>query len=239
MSNARLTFGSLFSGIGGLDLGFTRAGMRCVWQVEIDSFCRRVLARRFPHSERLTDAKEVGSRNLAAVDVVVGGDPCQTNSIAGRSREPSLAAEFLRVVGEMRPAIVVRENPAVVRKDAPWPWYRFRSELEKIGYVVLSFRLRACCFGADHRRDRLFLLAALPNASAIRRHEGGGQEESARKRRNELACGSRPSDHTRMGGTVHGVSARVDRLRGLGTAVHPAVSEFLARVIVEAHGCAS
>jgi DNA (cytosine-5)-methyltransferase 1 len=61
--------GSLFSGIGGFDLGFQRAGMRVSWQVELDPYCRAVLARHFPEALRFADVREVGADRLDPVDV--------------------------------------------------------------------------------------------------------------------------------------------------------------------------
>ena len=72
-----LTFGSLFAGIGGFDLGFERAGMECRWQVEIDPFCQKVLAKHWPDVRRYSDVRECGSHNLEPVDVICGGFPCQ------------------------------------------------------------------------------------------------------------------------------------------------------------------
>jgi hypothetical protein len=94
MSRA-LTHGSLFAGIGGFDLGFERAGMKSVWQVEIDPFCRKVLEKHFPHAERFHDVRQVGAGNLVRVDVISGGFPCQDISSAGRragsQKEPGAA----------------------------------------------------------------------------------------------------------------------------------------------------
>lgn len=155
-----LTVGSLFSGIGGLDLGLERAGFDIKWQVEKDEWCRRVLKRHWPSVQRFEDIKDCGAHNLSPVDLICGGDPCQRNSNAWRHGDgsPSLGDEFIRIVDECRPRLVLRENPSTVRKDAPWPWWRFRRNLEELGYAVLPFRLRACCVGLDHRRERLFLL---------------------------------------------------------------------------------
>jgi DNA (cytosine-5)-methyltransferase 1 len=79
----QLTHGSLFAGIGGFDLGFERAGMKTIWQVEIDEYCRRVLARHFPNAERFNDVRECGvhfdkdrpMHLLKPVDVISGGFP--------------------------------------------------------------------------------------------------------------------------------------------------------------------
>ena len=67
--------GSLFTGIGGLDLGLQRAGFEIAWQVEIDEYCRKVLAQHWLKVERYGDIRECGVHNLARVDVLCGGFP--------------------------------------------------------------------------------------------------------------------------------------------------------------------
>jgi DNA (cytosine-5)-methyltransferase 1 len=64
-----LTFGSLFAGIGGIDLGLERTGMRCEWQVEIDDYATRVLTKHWPDVPKFRDVRSVGAHNLSAVDL--------------------------------------------------------------------------------------------------------------------------------------------------------------------------
>lgn len=71
-----MKFGSLFSGIGGMDLGLERAGMECIWQVEIDPFCRKVLTKHWPNVPKFNDVREVGKHNLERPDLIAGGFPC-------------------------------------------------------------------------------------------------------------------------------------------------------------------
>jgi DNA (cytosine-5)-methyltransferase 1 len=78
-----LTFGSLFSGIGGFDLGFERAGFRCVWQVEKDEFCRKVLRKHWPYVSQWDDVTTFNGEGFERPDVIIGGFPCQDLSMAG------------------------------------------------------------------------------------------------------------------------------------------------------------
>lgn len=288
MSDARkLTVGSLFSGIGGLELGLERTGgFETVWQVEIDDYAARVLAKYWPevrrwddvrtfpppawvpcpecdnylctwHGQHAHDCEESECPDLETwdyeygwnpyeqhhplwhVDVICGGDPCQQNSGAraeGKCSQQSLGDDFIRIVGLLRPQYVLRENPSHIRRDAPWPWWRFRSELESLGYVVLPFRLRACCFGAIHQRERLFLLARDTNAYGERLE--GWQEKTQGWITSEPAGRMDSEDwfsaHSTTGyGSRNDVPYLVDRLRCLGNAVVPAVAEFLGHMILE------
>jgi DNA (cytosine-5)-methyltransferase 1 len=230
-----ITFGSLFAGIGGFDLGFERAGMVCKWQVEINEFCRKVLAKHWPAVTRWDDVKTFPPEPVQdwRVDVICGGDPCQENSAArsgDRTSQPSLGADFIKVVAAIRPRAVVRENPAVVRPDAPWPWWRFRDELERLGYTVLPCRLRSCCFGADHKRERLFLLAEMGNPNRVEQRLGG-RVELSEGGEGEGDLGIRPyqPEPPRV---AHGVPYQMDRNRALGNAVDPSIAEMIGNVIV-------
>src|SRR5688500_13405878 len=108
-----MTIGSLFSGIGGLELGLERAGLgHVVWQVEKDAYCRAVLARHWPEAERFEDVCEF--HPAGPVDLLCGGFPCQPWSVAGKQRgaadERHLWPEFARIIAESEPCIVVGEN---------------------------------------------------------------------------------------------------------------------------------
>ena len=81
---APLTFGSLFAGIGGLDLGFERAGMECKWQVEINEYAQRILANHWPDVRRHDDVRTWPQEDTEYVDIIAGGFPCQDISNAGQ-----------------------------------------------------------------------------------------------------------------------------------------------------------
>jgi hypothetical protein len=85
----QLTFVSLFAGVGGFDLGFEQAGMKCVGQVEIDKHCQKVLQKHWPdvplHDDVTTATDWANEKGLVGnVDIVCGGFPCQDVSVAGR-----------------------------------------------------------------------------------------------------------------------------------------------------------
>ena len=144
-----LTVGSLFAGIGGLDLGLDRAGMKVIWQVEIDDYCRKVLAKHWPNMERFEDVRECGGHNLKRVDLICGGDPCPVRSLAKgslASRTADLAGYFLAVVGGCSPRWVVREN--VPAPDV----HHFGAALDALGYRTIVVELDGADFSAQSRR---------------------------------------------------------------------------------------
>jgi DNA (cytosine-5)-methyltransferase 1 len=157
-----LTIGSLFSGIGGLELGLERAGLGPVlWQVECDDYAIRVLERHWPDAARYRDVREVGRHNLAPVDVICGGFPCQDVSNAGKraglaGHRSGLWSEFARIVRELRPGYVLVENVAALLGRG---FGDVLGDLAACGYDAEWDCIPAAAVGAPHRRDRLFLVA--------------------------------------------------------------------------------
>ncbi len=146
-----LTFGSLFAGIGGFELGFERAGMTCSWQVENDAKCNDVLARHWPNVKRHGDVKDVGKHNLSTVDLICGGDPCPAHSRARSiwgTAHPDLSGYFLALVGRLRPQWVVREN--VLSSTVG----HFDAGLAALGYGTAVIRVDAAKItGQSRQRD--------------------------------------------------------------------------------------
>lgn len=155
-----MRIGSLFSGIGGLELGLEWAGAgETAWQVEIDPFCRSVLSKHWPQAERFEDVTTFAGR---PADLICGGFPCQDLSVAGKQKgidhgeRSGLWREFNRIVGVVRPQWVVVENVAHTwRKWVP----RVRGDLRRLGYASVPLRVRASDVGAWHERSRIFVVA--------------------------------------------------------------------------------
>ena len=156
-----MTHGSLFSGIGGIDLGFEWAGIETKWQVEIDDYCQKLLSIRFPHTKKFTDVRKVGSHNLEKVDIISGGFPCQDISVAGKGagiegERSGLWTELHRVISELRPRFAFIENVPMltIRGGA-----RVISDLAEIGYDAEWQIVGADDVGAWHRRKRIWIVA--------------------------------------------------------------------------------
>ena len=180
---------SLFAGIGGLDLGLERAGMNVVGQVEIDPYCRRVLARHWPEVPRHDDVRTCVEWWLGeprpAVDVVAGGFPCQPVSSAGRqlaqADERWLWPEMAAVIRDLRPRYAIMENvPGLLARGMG----DVLADLAACGYDTEWDCVPAAAVGALHRRDRVFIVA----------HAGGiGRGEGSRELLGVGAAGRRPS----------------------------------------------
>ena len=157
----KLTFGSLFAGIGGFDLGFERAGFECRWQVEIDSYATKILEKHWPKVHRQRDIRECNASNLERVDCIIGGFPCQDISYAGRGagldgERSGLFFEAVRLVRELQPRAIVLENVAALLTRG---LDRVLGTLAEIGYDAEWHCIPAAAVGAPHIRDRVFVLA--------------------------------------------------------------------------------
>ena len=156
-----LTFGSLFAGVGGFDLGFERAGFQCKWQVELDDYATKILKRHWPDVHRERDIRQCGRHNLKRVDCIIGGFPCQDISYAGKGAgldgaRSGLFFEAIRLVCELRPRAVVLENVAGLLTRG---LDRVLGTLAEIGFDAEWHCIPAAAVGAPHIRDRVFVLA--------------------------------------------------------------------------------
>jgi DNA (cytosine-5)-methyltransferase 1 len=185
-----ITFGSLFAGIGGIDLGFERCGMECKWQVEINDYAQKVLAKHWPAVHRERDIRECSTRNLERVDIIAGGFPCQDISYAGLGagldgERSGLFFEAIRLVSELRPRAVVLENVAALLTRG---LDRVLGTLAEIGYDAEWHCIPAAYVGAPHIRDRVFVIAIHSNAENSnarqphKRNAEQSREDSSQKR---------------------------------------------------------
>jgi DNA (cytosine-5)-methyltransferase 1 len=164
-----MTFGSVFAGIGGFDLGLEHAGMCCQWQIEIDAYAVRVLAKHWPGVKRYGDVRTVfgydaeSSRFFnvpAAVDLVCGGFPCQDVSTAGGGigiigTRSGLWSELARLVADLRPPFVLVENVPSLRGRG---LALVLQDLWALGYDAEWHCIPASAFGANHERDRIWII---------------------------------------------------------------------------------
>ncbi len=163
---------SFFSGVGGLDLGFERAGIETVSVSEIDSYACAVLAERFPDAPNLGSITEVDANDIPEADIWSGGFPCQDLSVAGKragfaGKRSSLAFTFLDLVEQRRPRWLVLENvPGLFSSNKGADFGRLLYEMEQLGYCVSWRTLDARYFGVPQRRRRVFLVASLESDRA-------------------------------------------------------------------------
>lgn len=233
-----MNVGSLFSGIGGLDLGLERAGHRVIWQAETDPYASTVLARHWPDVPNLGDVAAIDWSRVERPDLICGGFPCQPVSEAGlrRGRDDVrwLWPEFARCLRQVRPDYALMENvPGLLTAGLG----DVLGDLAEIGFDAVWDCLPAAAYGAHFIGDRVFILAS-STPSGCRGWEGRwpyplgahpwGRDELEGLVRLAVESGVPAGS---LGRVSDGVPRRVDRLRCLGNAVLPQQAEYLGRLL--------
>ena len=185
----------LFSGIGGFSLGLeATGGFETVAFCEIEEFPRQVLQKHWPHVKQYKDIKELTydklkADGLGSIDIITGGYPCQPFSQAGRKKgeqDPRhLWPEYLRLIKECRPSFIIGEN---VSGHLKLGLDSVLADLESEGYHTRTFSISAASIGANHKRERVWIVA---NANG----SGNQPEKSGSSRKkNEKETGNRQDD---------------------------------------------
>ncbi len=192
-SRKPLKVASFFSGIGGFDLGFQRAGFSVAWQCEVNVFCRDILAQHWVGVPLRSDIKEVKADDIPDADVWAGGFPCQDVSLARmgprkglRGSQSGLFYNFASLIEARRPPVVVIENvPGLLSSHAGRDFHVVVSTLDKLGYGVAWRVLNSRYFGVPQSRQRVYLVGCHRNPERAREilfesERGGGHAEAGR-----------------------------------------------------------
>lgn len=165
------TVASFFAGIGGFDLGFKLAGLKTVWQCEINPFCRDILEQHWPGLPRPKDIRKIAQseEEIAAIptaDVWAGGFPCQDVSLARmgprsglRGKQSGLFYDFARIVEARRPSTVVIENVAgLLSSHKGRDFEVVTGTLAELGYGVAWHVYNSRYFGVPQSRQRVYVV---------------------------------------------------------------------------------
>lgn len=247
---------SLFSGIGGLDIASERAGFKTVAFCERDEFCQKVLRKHWPNVRIFDDVRTIDTSELPRIELLHGGYPCQPFSVAGLQQgihdSRHVWPEMFKTVQRMRPTWVVAEN---VKGHIALGLDDVLRDLERTGYTARPFVIPACAIGANHTRERVFVVAYATNDGrydgsrsgctvAANDNEKEGQNEAGDAERCSRVragvdryCAETWGGRTKPGiRRIHnGVPNRMDRLKSLGNAVVPQQAYPIFAAIAETY----
>ena len=158
---------SLFSGIGGIDLGFIQAGFDIVWANEMDAAACRTYRHNFPNTNLIEgDIKRIATSDIPDCDVLTAGFPCQPFSIAGlqkgfKDRDGNLFFEITRIIDAKRPKVVFLENvPNLMKHDDGKTFLVIFNGLAQFGYTVYYRVLASNDYGnLPQIRKRIYIVA--------------------------------------------------------------------------------
>ncbi len=194
--NQQIRVASFFSGIGGFDLGFERAGMEVVFQSEINSFGQKVLKKHWPNTMLNTDINILEANEIPESELWCGGFPCQDLSLANQGKRKGLNGKrsglffkFSELVEKRLPRWIVLENvPGLLNSDKGEDFRALLSTLDELGYG-LSWRVfDAKYFGTPQRRRRVYIVGSLgslkssevlfePESTEVTTGQGQGKRE--------------------------------------------------------------
>lgn len=200
MIDMRMRFISLFSGIEAASVAWIPLGWTPVAFCEIDPFACAVLRHHYPSVPNLGDITQVDWSVLRGkADVVVGGSPCQSFSIAGKREglqgQSGLMYEYIRAVREIRPSWFVWENvPGALTVERGEAFRQFLSEMDDLGYGMAWRILDSQFFGVAQRRRRLYAIGHLGDMRAgevlFESESMCGDHPSSKQKREALARAS-------------------------------------------------
>jgi DNA (cytosine-5)-methyltransferase 1 len=243
----------LFSGIGGFAIGFQNAGFRTIAFAETDPDASLVLRHHWPDVPNLGDVKLITKKSLLSLGashacplVVTGGVPCQPASALGHMRGAAddrwLWPEAIRVVGELRPAYAVFENPPSVLVLPGF--HRVIGAITALGYDLWWDVIPAAALGAGHLRERVLFFLADADRTRLERHAWHGTRNRRPKPRRSITtpnlrartCTTRHWYETQspVHALVDGLPARLveSALRCVGNAIVPELAQMIAETII-------
>lgn len=158
--------GSLFAGIGGIDLGFQLAGFEIAWANELDRDACKTYRLNFPDTTLIEcDIHELNTSLLQKVDIITAGFPCQPFSICGKQKgfgddRGNLFFEIMRITDAVKPQMLFLENVAnLVEHNNGRSFILIHNELVSRGYYLRYMVADACDYGIPQHRTRTYLLA--------------------------------------------------------------------------------
>jgi DNA (cytosine-5)-methyltransferase 1 len=230
----------LFSGIGGFSLGLeATGGFETMAFCDIEEYPRQVLQKHWPHVKQYKDIKELNYERLKAdgidsIDIITGGYPCQPFSVAGRKKgeeDPRhLWPEYFRLVKELRPTWVIGEN---VSGHLKLGLDTVITDLESEGYSVRPFSISASSIGANHQRERIWVLAHSRCSRGPRAEQRGENENETRK---ENANQFERSSSTSKSDVANTESERLQRSEQYETHTGKTETQFAASQSFETTG---
>jgi DNA (cytosine-5)-methyltransferase 1 len=194
-----MNYVGLFEGISGFGLAFKRAGANILAVCEIDKICQSVLRRHHPETEIISDVKTITKKSFGnnTIDILAGGFPCQDLSVAGLRKgldgeRSGLWFEFLRIITDHKPRIVVIENvPGLLSSNSGRDFAVILRGLVECGYGVCWRVFDSQFDGVAQRRNRVFIVASLGSADAVEilfeRESSAWNSPPSREAREEIA----------------------------------------------------